>query len=492
MLNKTRFKYLCGSILIGCSVALATPVYATNDAMLRLIDIMQQKGTLTRAEADALREAAVQDAEQTEGITKEAKKVAEETSRDVIKDIPKIETKGKLKVESADGDFEWQPIGRIMADYSWINSDINHLGSGAEMRRARLGMEGAMWKHWIWKLEFDFAPGEADMKDAWVGYKGDDNWWIKVGQSHIPFGFATMSSSKYMLFTERPFLADGTLQLARHIGVAAFKHAANGRWTLHAGVFAGPQPEDPDGCNITSPTKDECDEQLSIAARGTFLPWMQDANHLINIGGGIWFRDPQDSAVTVEQRPGIFHLLDDKFVSVKFGNSGQGATAGMAADNILAFNAEGLLVYGPFSVGGEYTHWNVNTEPTGGATGSTPDVNFDGYYVEGSYFLTGESMNYKTSKAQYDSIKPNSIVGKGGIGAWQIAARYDVLDLNDSDLPAGVGGEMKGIALGLNWYVNNNMRFMADYYNVLQLDRPGNKFDNDEPSGVTIRGQVKW
>jgi phosphate-selective porin OprO/OprP len=100
-------------------------------------------------------------------------------------------------------------------------------------------------------------------------------------------------------------------------------------------------------------------------------------------------------------------------------------------------------------------------------------------------------MVWKPEEAQYGGPKPRGIVGKGGYGAWQIALRYDVLDLNDSS--AGmIGGRETDLRVGVNWYVTNTMRFMLDYTDVLGLDRPGNSKDNDEPSAITFRSQVYW
>ena len=487
MLYKKFYKNLCFSILLGCLAALSVPASAANDALLQLLELMHKKGSISNDEYELLKSAATADGEH---VT-----VAE----DKIKTLPKIDMNGKVKIESADGDFEWQPIGRVMVDYSWISSDTNKsgtefkLGSGAEFRRARLGMEGKMYQHWIYKLEFDFASGSADMKDAYLGYQDGDNW-IKVGQQYIPFGFATMSSSKYMLFTERPLGSDTVLVPSRQIGVSGFYLGQDARWTLQTGFYAGPYNDNPNGCNLTG-NKDECDEQFSVAARGTFLPWMQDKTHLMNVGGAVWYMVPQDSSLSVSQRP-YFHELDTKFVSALFGNSGNGSTVGFAADDLLAFNAEALAIYGPFSLGGEYTYWDMNTKNKSGITGPTPDINFDTFYVEASYFLTGESMNYNTKKAQYDKVTPKGIVGKGGIGAWQAAVRYDVIDLNDDDMLAHggkPGGEMRALGVGVNWYVNANMRFMADFYKILETDNPGNAaVDGSEPYGVTVRGQVFW
>jgi len=471
VLTKTYFrnqiKTICGSVIFGCLTALATPVMAANEAMLDLIDIMEKKGTLTKDEAELLRAAAKADVEKTEAVASEAKEAAKKEVEKVTKDLPKIETAGKLKVSSGDGDFSWGLIGRIHADYNLVNSDINKIGNDAFIRRARLGMEGTMWKHWIWKLEMDFAEDALSTKDAFIGYK-DSNWWLKAGQSHIPFGLATISSSKYMLFIERPLLADGPLQPSRQLGVAGFMHDPNGeRWTLHTGIFGG----------AVGSGGSEASDEFNVAARGTFVPFMQDKTHLASIGAGVWYRNALDKSTRIRQRPGIFRSGNSSFQDANFGIGGVDS---------LGFNAEGLIVYGPFNLQAEYSRLDVDT--------SAGDADLDGYYAEAGWFLTGESMNYDAGKGQFGSVKPKGIVGKGGIGAWQIAARYDVLDLNDAVdvLGVGAGGEQRSFSAGLNWYVNNNMRFMLDYINVLEMDRPGNGFDNDEPHGMTFRGEVFW
>jgi len=466
VLIKTHLKTLCGSVILGCMVALSTPAMAANDAMLELIEIMRKKGSITDEEYKLLKNAAHADAEVAAAGKDEVKKEVEKYT----KDLPKIETAGKLKVSSQDGDFSWGLIGRVMADYNLVDSDINKIGNDAFIRRARLGMEGAMWKHWIWKLEMDFAEDSLSTKDAFIGYKSG-NWWIKTGQSHIPYGLSTISSSKYMTFIERPLLADGPLQPSRSLGVAGFMHDPNGvRWTLHTGIFGGAVGSG--GAGAT--------DEFNVAARGTFVPFMQDKNHLASIGAGVWYRNALDKATTIAQRPGVFRSGDSTFQRVAFGTGDVDS---------LGFNIEGLAVMGPFGLKAEYSRLNVDS-PAG-------DVDLDGYYGEASWFMTGESLNYDTKKAQFGSVSPKGVVGKGGVGAWQVAVRYDVLDLSEGDIIGSdgegtFGGEQHVITAGLNWYVNKNMRFMLDYVHLTKMDRPGSIWDNDEPHGITLRSQVHW
>ena len=82
-------------------------------------------------------------------------------------------------------------------------------------------------------------------------------------------------------------------------------------------------------------------------------------------------------------------------------------------------------------------------------------------------------------------------MGKGGIGAWEVAVRYSTLDLTDTG--AGItGGEEQNVTLGLNWYPTKTIRFMADYINVLNVDRPGSAHDGDEPDAFLLRSQIYW
>ena len=51
-----------------------------------------------------------------------------------------------------------------------------------------------------------------------------------------------------------------------------------------------------------------------------------------------------------------------------------------------------------------------------------------------------------------------------GWGAWEIAARYSYIDLNDgAGLNRIQGGILNGFSLALNWYANTNLNVMCDW-----------------------------
>ena len=79
----------------------------------------------------------------------------------------------------------------------------------------------------------------------------------------------------------------------------------------------------------------------------------------------------------------------------------------------------------------------------------------------------------EADKAAYGLPTPADpfTLDKGGIGAWELAGRYSVLDLNDdagffgfATPTGGVRGGRQSIwTAGINWYPNNAIRFLLNY-----------------------------
>ena len=55
-----------------------------------------------------------------------------------------------------------------------------------------------------------------------------------------------------------------------------------------------------------------------------------------------------------------------------------------------------------------------------------------------------------------------------GWGALELAARYDQADMNSEDIN---GGSEKAVTVALNWYLNENVRLMADYRTAFDVNK---------------------
>ena len=155
-------------------------------------------------------------------------------------------------------------------------------------------------------------------------------------------------------------------------------------------------------------------------------------------------------------------------------------TGTMTATGQALLGLEFLWIHGPLSVQSEYG-WNFVDGATATAinTLATPqNYVFSGGYFQVAYTLTGENRAYDRkggtlAREYYGKSGPTSNAYwvrdaddrlHYGTGAWEVAARYNYVDLNDG---AGdnriVGGRFSGITLGLNWYLNTNFNVMLDW-----------------------------
>jgi phosphate-selective porin OprO/OprP len=230
----------------------------------------------------------------------------------------------------------------------------------------------------------------------------------------------------------------------RNTGLGVANTALNKRLTWAAGVF-----RDTDSYGDGSG-----DGNYNLTARVTGLPWYEeDGRRLAHLGLSYSHRNP-DAFIRVRQRPEA-HLSNVRFVD----------TGLFYAKGEDRYSLEAALVYGPLSLQAEYIASSIDTRRHG-------DVNLDGYYVFGSYVLTGENRRYNTTSGAFGSIHPNrnfSLSSENrGWGAWELTLRYSSLDLNDSGIH---GGEEDNVTVGVNWYLNPNTRWMLNYVRA-NVDHP--------------------
>ncbi|MBN2182230.1 MAG: hypothetical protein JW715_09975 [Sedimentisphaerales bacterium] len=345
--------------------------------------------------------------------------------------------KDGLNLNTEDGAFKLKIGGRLQNDWFWssedddIKTNIGEQEDGVEFRRARLYFSGLIYDNVEYKLQLDFEGGDADFKDAYLGLTDFPLGTLRVGHFKEPFSLEELTSSKYITFLERAL--PNAFAPSRNTGVMLHHVASDEKMTAAIGLFR-------DTDNYGEDSGD--DGGYNITGRITALPIYEDGGaSLLHVGAGYSYRNPDDS-YSYDASPEA-HLAND-FVD----------TGSIAGDRVDLLGLEAAWVNGPLSLQAEYI--KADAERFAGS-----DVGFDGYYVQASYFLTGEHRRYKTSEAAFSRIKPKSNYSYGGDpGAWEVKARLSELDLNDGNV---TGGKLNNITAGLNWYLNPNTKIMWDY-----------------------------
>jgi len=349
----------------------------------------------------------------------------------------KLYWKEGIRFDTPDKTFQMRIGGRIQNDWAFFDQDssledaVGNWDEGTEFRRARLYMQGLVYETVEFKAQYDFAGGDAEFKDVYLGLKGLPVGRLRVGHFKEPFSLNELISDNHITFMEKAL--PNALVPARNTGIMINNHVLEDRMTCALGVF---RETDDFGSG-------EGDGKYNVTARLTGLPLYEDeGSALLHLGLAYSHRNRGDT-LSYSQRP-------ESHLAQRLINTGS-----VEVDDLDLVGAEVAMVYGPASLQVEYITAMVDD-----AAGSNPD--FSGYYIQTSYFLTGEHRPYKLSDAVFSRVKPKAgFPGQeGGIGAWEIAARYSHLDLYDGGIN---GGELDDVTVGLNWYLNPNARVMLNY-----------------------------
>ena len=350
-----------------------------------------------------------------------------------------VEWKDGVSLETRDKTVRLKAGGRIHYDWAVMSQDsgirqsLGALRDGTEPRRARIYFSGVIQDQVEFKVQYDFAGGTTKMKDVYLGLTGIPYLGkIRVGHMKEPFSLEEMTSSNNVTFLERAL--PNAFAPSRNAGLLIANHVKK-RVSWGAGVFL-----DTDDLGV-----DQGDGEFNFTGRLTGTPWQaEQGKDIVHLGLGYSYRSPSEPRFRYRQRP-------EAHLAPRFVDTG---TLRMHSAHLVG--PEFAWVKGPASVQAEYVRAGMKpVAPDGNA-------NFHGYYLMGSYFLTGERRNYRASSGQFRGIKPKRSFNlrQGGTGAWEVAVRYSSLDLNHG---AVSGGKLNDFTAGLNWYLNPNARLMWNY-----------------------------
>jgi len=332
-------------------------------------------------------------------------------------------------------------FGRLEVDVVNYGSGILRDDSGVAIRRLRLGLAGYVkfWEGWNYKLEVDLTDGESTLSDAYIAYRTQRWGTFRIGNQKVAQTLSGQTSSVSIPFMERP-LPVLAFTLQRRLGIG---------WDTHLRKL---------GANITVFYKDPNENigSSGYAGRFYFNP-VRFRGDVVHVGASFMNLKLENDG-RFRARP------ESNLTNIRLVDTG--VRPNVKKQDTFGLELAGAL--GPLTIRSEFYSAGWSRE-------FQEDARFDGWYVEGSWFLTGETANYRDGKF----IRP---VVKGQRGAWEVAMRLSSLDLNDKDVR---GGTEDNFSLGINWYSRTHWRCMGNLIKV-RSEGPEGKQD---PWIVQFRGQ---
>ena len=324
---------------------------------------------------------------------------------------------------------------------------------GFLLRRARPIFQGTLYRDFDFVFVPDFGGSSVQIFDAYGNYRYEPWLQLRAGKFKTPEGLEQLQADINTSFNERSLVTD--LVPNRDVGLQLWGDINGGVLSYAAGVFNG--VGDSRNSNNSS-----FENNVEFAGRLFAQPFKNsDIAALQNLGFGIAGTTEHDAG-TVNALPGTTggtlpgYTTDGQQQFFAY-NPGTGVV--LANGQHWRLSPQSYYYYGPFSLMGEYAI--SDQEVSKGA--AKADLQNTAWEISGGWVLTGENASF----AGVTPLHPFD-AHNGQWGAFQVVARYAELNIDDDAFPvfsnpATSASAAQAWSVGLNWYLNKNIRLNTSY-----------------------------
>jgi len=358
--------------------------------------------------------------------------------------------RGLLRFESRDQRYRLWFNARAQIDGAYFfGEQLNPIGNGVMLRRAHFGARAFLGPCWYVELTVNFAGSKIDIKDVYLMYRFHDSesnifdvGGVRFGNFKESFSLESMTSSMNLVFIERATVVNA-LAPSYHLGVQAFY---NYKWlTGFAGIHFQNILSNRAVQTSQNANKNEgIDEGISYTGKLVAMPFYNQENFGLHIGGALSYRTPKTDA----DLPNSVHYSSYAGTQI---NRKQYLDTDIITDvhHSMLAGVELSGYYKGFKIQSEFI-WNSVHRNNNLVTEKQ-----NGFYVFGSAMLFGGYYTYNLGAAEY--AQPTR--GKNW-GDLELAFRYDYMNMNGVNI---MGGASESYTVGLNYHMSYNVKFALNY-----------------------------
>jgi phosphate-selective porin OprO and OprP len=383
-------------------------------------------------------------------------------------------------LQSADGANVIRFRGNLAVDGRWFSDNTTPVSADTWLfRRVRPYIEGTFDNIYDFRFMPDFGNGKTIIVDAFVTGRFAPWFAVQAGKFKSPIGLERLQPDQFNRFLELGFPSD--LVPNRDLGVEIGGDFSGGALGYALGSFDGASDG---GSTDSNPSPDKGNGgKKDFEGRLFAQPFVHSDNYLLRgfgLGvGGSYVNvtgSPTSTLLPTYLTPGQQTLFTYR----------TGATATYADGRRLRYSPQFYYYAGSLGILGEYvdSQQDVSRQVSASVKRSARLDN-SAWQLSLSYFLTGEDESYSTFRPK-TTFQP----GTPGWGAWELVARYQELRIDRAAFTGGAASfadptasprSATAIGVGVNWYLNQNVRWMLDYERTrfgggaVKGDRPDEK-----------------
>jgi len=364
-----------------------------------------------------------------------------------------------FSIQSADAKNQVKLRGVLHFDGRYLsNDDPNGVTDTWQATRVRPIVEGTVGGIYDFRFTPDFGQGRTVIQDAYVTGRFDPSFQVTAGKFKAPVGLERLQSANDIRFVARAFPTN--LAPNRDLGLQVGGKLAGDRLDYAVAYLNGST----DGASSEAFGDVDINDDKEWAARLFAHPFAESESFALRgLGLGIagTYTD-QDGTVAQPLLPTYRTPGQSTFFRYRTG------TTPTLADGERTRIAPQLYYYvGSIGLLGEYTQVSQDVARTTAAGLRQDSLDTTAWQLAASWFLTGE-------EAAFRGFKPNSVFAleNGTWGAFELVGRYHELSIDDDAFvggddsfadPAVSARKATAWALGVNWYLNENLKWVLNY-----------------------------
>jgi len=369
-----------------------------------------------------------------------------------------------FSLRSADGRNQLRLRGTVHLDGRYLGGDDAGVIDSFQATRVRPTIEGTFANIFDFRIMPDFGQGRTVIQDAYVNAKFNPAAQLQFGKFKSPVGLERLQSANDMKWIQRGYPT--SLAPNRDIGLQLGGDVGGGRLAYQLAYLNGSN----DGSSSETFTDADINDDKEYVLRLFAHPFAEsDSFALRGLGFGIagTYTDQAGNALQ-PLLPSFRTPGQATFFRFRQFSTTVGAPAGTIADGERTRIAPQLYYHvGSFGLIGEYTEVSQDVSrvvATGVREGS---VDTDAWQLAVSYFLTGEEASFRGYQP-----KTRFSLEDGTWGALEVVARVQSLSVGDEAFAGGADSFADPLAsasqadswgVGLNWYLNENVKWLLDY-----------------------------